>query len=108
MKLNYKSIFIKDLPENPLVKTIYIIGTKDFPWQAAFICPCGCKEVIQLSLLPDSRPSWRFWFNEKNQISLSPSVWRTIGCRSHFFVRNGRIYWAQSRWYQNFSFWRFF
>ncbi|WP_366931770.1 DUF6527 family protein [Paraburkholderia xenovorans] len=27
--------------------------------------------------------------------TLAPSVDRTVGCKSHFFVRGGRIQWCQ-------------
>ena len=102
MKPSYKTVCLEDLPEVLEKQTIYIVGAKDHPWQVAFLCPCNCKELIQLSVLADSRPSWRFKLNEKGKITLNPSVWRKIGCKSHFFVRNGKIWWATSRWYDQY------
>ncbi|WP_425571243.1 DUF6527 family protein [Novipirellula rosea] len=57
-------------------------------------CPCGCKSRIQLCCIPGSRPRWTFDVHENNTITLHPSVWRTVGCRSHFFLRNGRVSWC--------------
>lgn len=72
---------------------MYIIGAKEFPWQIMFLCPCGCKQTIQLNLLSGKRPRWKYKLS-KSGISLSPSVWRTKGCRSHFIVRNSRVVWV--------------
>ncbi|WP_425373246.1 DUF6527 family protein, partial [Klebsiella pneumoniae] len=30
----------------------------------------------------------------KGRPTLYPSIWRTTGCRSHFWVRIGRIHWC--------------
>ncbi|MFX8036043.1 DUF6527 family protein [Acinetobacter baumannii] len=32
--------------------------------------------------------------DESNFPTLSPSIWRSKGCRSHFFVREGLIVWC--------------
>ncbi|MGZ3720724.1 MAG: DUF6527 family protein [Bdellovibrionota bacterium] len=55
------------------------------------LCPCGCQEVIQLSLLEDDSPRWAFSVTSKGRISVTPSVWRVRGCKSHFFVTDGAI-----------------
>jgi len=88
-----KTQYCEDLPEKFVIKTVYIIGTKKHPWQAAFICPCGCGELIQLSLVPKSSPRWRFYRTKKG-ISLAPSIWRTTGCKSHFVLKNGKVNWV--------------
>lgn len=57
-------------------------------------CPCGCREVIQLSLNPSRRPRWEVredWFLRP---TLHPSVNRLDGCRSHFWVRSGAVEWC--------------
>jgi hypothetical protein len=68
----------------------YLVGEQK-PWSAALVCPCGCKDVIQLSLLPNDSPKWTATSDRKGMPTLSPSVWRTTGCRSHFFLRQGSI-----------------
>lgn len=80
-------------PETPSGLVIYLVG-EDVPWSATMRCPCGCGATIQLSLLPDDSPSWRAEEHADGTVTLWPSVWRSKGCRSHFFVRRGRILWC--------------
>jgi hypothetical protein len=91
----YKAIFIEDPPDQVLDGVIYLIGENSNPWSASFICPCGCKELISLSLIKADHPSWRASYRrDGSDITIHPSVWRTKGCRSHFFIRKGRVVWA--------------
>ena len=92
----FRSVTIEELPDSLTQRRLYLIGS-GVPWSAALICPCGCGEVIQISLLPDDSPSWTVSFDRDGLPTLSPSVWRTKGCRSHFFLRRGNIVWHRSR-----------
>jgi len=47
------------------------------------LCPCGCGDLIQLSMVEDQRPRWKV---ENN--SIVPSIRRVIGCLSHFTITN--------------------
>ncbi|WP_425525696.1 DUF6527 family protein [Xanthomonas campestris] len=58
------------------------------------MCPCGCGEVIELSLSPESRNFWKLAV-EAGRPTLHPSVWRKTGCGSHFWVRRGRVQWVK-------------
>jgi hypothetical protein len=93
-KVAYTHAWSEDPPENPKPGLVYLIGDGPTPWSAAFICPCGCNELISLSLVPNDNPRWRYHVSVLDPISLSPSVWRTRGCKSHFFIRKGRVLWA--------------
>ena len=95
--LDYVAEYVDDLPDNHSImkNTIYIVGENGYQWQAAFKCPCGCGDLIQLSLLEDHTPSWKIIINKKGTITISPSIERTIGCRSHFNLKKGRIIWWQ-------------
>ena len=62
-------------------------------WAAALVCPCGCGDVIELSLSPESKTFWKLSIDD-GRPTLNPSVWRNSGCRSHFWVRRGRIRWC--------------
>jgi hypothetical protein len=73
---------------------VYLVGEGEHLWQAVFKCPCGCEDDVQLSLMPEGRPRWHATVHENETVSLWPSVSRTVGCRSHFFVRHGRIDWC--------------
>ena len=85
---------VDELPDRLKARTLYLIGIPK-PWSAAMVCPCGCGELIQLSLLPNDSPSWRLHWESGKKPSLEPSVWRTTGCSSHFFLRRGRIVWCR-------------
>lgn len=61
---------------------------------ALFLCPCGCRSVITLSLQLAHEPRWTVRESNKRRPSMRPSVWRDIGCFSHFWVEDGRIYWC--------------
>jgi len=41
-----------------------------------------------------NHPKSSFDINEKKRISLHPSIDRTVGCKSHFWVRKGKIIWG--------------
>nr|WP_291162796.1 DUF6527 family protein [Hyphomicrobium sp.] len=57
-------------------------------------CPCGCGATIELMILPGANPRWSIQVDEVGRPTLQPSVWRQTGCRSHFWVRRGRIQWC--------------
>ena len=63
------------------------------PWAVLMMCPCGCQEVIELSLSRASKASWSLT-TQCGRPTLHPSVWRNTGCRSHFWLRNGRVDWV--------------
>ncbi|WP_313018227.1 DUF6527 family protein, partial [Atlantibacter hermannii] len=56
--------------------------------------PCGCGSVIELLLLEEAKPHWRCSIDENNIPSLYPSVWLNKGCKSHFWLKHGRIHWV--------------
>jgi hypothetical protein len=89
-----RSINVAELPEALKSRSLYLIGTRN-PWSVAFLCPCGCGDLIQLSLLGYDSPSWTLTLARGGFATLAPSVWRTKGCCSHFFVRRGRVIWCR-------------
>ena len=91
---SYASEKVEDLPDALEPKTLYIVG-EDSPWAAALLCPCGCKEVIQISLIANDNPRWRLFEHTDKTMSIFPSIRRTKNCCAHFFLRRGRIAWAR-------------
>ena len=83
---------VEEIPDALDGRFLYVIGDGR-PWSAAMLCPCGCGETIHLSLLSDDSPSWTLRMERGGLPTLSPSVWRTKGCRSHFFLRHGNVVW---------------
>ena len=90
----YRSVRVEELPDHLAKKTLYIAGEGPHLWFVAMICPCGCGEVLQMSLLQDARPRWTVSVDSKGVPSLSPSVWRQVGCKSHFFLVRGHVQWC--------------
>lgn len=90
---SYRIQRVPELPDNPRPFVIYAIGDPD-AWLAAFVCPCGCGHLIQLSLLQGDSPRWSLRTDRAGRVSISPSVWRSLGCQAHFFVRDGEIIWC--------------
>ena len=88
-----RTTFVEEIPEKLDEKRLYLVGENDHFWFAVFFCPCGCGTTVQVSLLADSNPCWTFAEHGDGTISLSPSVWRKDGCRSHYHVRRGFVEW---------------
>jgi len=84
-----------DLPRRFKRGVVYVIVEDGIEEFLALRCPCGCGETIWLNLLPDERPRWSVSRHPQGMFSVHPSVWRTAGCHSHFFVRSGRIVWCR-------------
>jgi len=90
-----RSARVEELPESLRHRCLYLLGGRQ-PWSAALLCPCGCSEVIQLSLLPNDSPTWYVTFDRDGFPTLAPSVRRRNGCGSHFFLRHGSVVWCQA------------
>ena len=90
----YKVAFGEDPAEQIDKKVLYVIGIKNEPWQVEFGCPCGCGDKIILPVNNQTRPRWNIKIDKNGIPTLSPSIWRTKGCKSHFFLRKGRIQWC--------------
>jgi hypothetical protein len=91
----YRVVFADELPDNIRPFDLHAIGGGQ-PWLAAFKCPCGCGSTIQLSLLKYDSPRWSLHVEDDGTGTLSPSVWRSQGCRSHFFLKKGRTLWCDN------------
>ncbi len=83
---------VEDIPEAPESGTVYLVGSSE-PWCVVMACPCECGDVIHLSLL-SGHPRWRLRVHPNRTVSLHPSVWRVVGCRSHFFLRKSLVVWC--------------
>ncbi|MHB1142823.1 MAG: DUF6527 family protein [Sulfuricaulis sp.] len=83
-------------PPNEAVRpnTFYRVMRNDQSKWALFLCPCGCGAVITLSLQFAHWPHWTVRASKNRRPSMRPSVWRDIGCLSHFWIEDGCIYWC--------------
>lgn len=87
---------MEEAPDHPTKRTLYLVGESSNYWLAVLRCPCGCGEAISLPMTEGAEPCWQFNGN-MNSPTLSPSVWRTEGCASHFFLRGGKVVWYRGR-----------
>lgn len=71
-------------------ETIAIVE-RGVPRWAVFRCPCGCGELLTINLDRRVGPHWRL-IRRKSGVSLSPSVWRTSGCHSHFILWKNQVW----------------
>jgi hypothetical protein len=93
----YRTERADEVPDDPEGGVLYVVGEGAHEWYAVMRCPCGCGESLVMSLLTDARPRWRVTTDERGVPSLSPSVNRRVGCRSHFFLREGHIAWCERK-----------
>lgn len=63
-------------------------------WCVGMRCPCGCGYVIELLVVAEAKPRWNVKVGANGLPTLSPSIWLQKGCRSHFWVRDGRVHWC--------------
>jgi hypothetical protein len=103
-RLFYKKFFSKrhtviatfEFPECVQKDTLYIVGKKNDPWLICFVCPCGCSDVINLSLLKGDYPAWRITDFKKGNLTIRPSVLRVTKCKSHFFITKSKVDWVHN------------
>ena len=89
-----RTVVVEELPDCLDTNTIYVAGENGHFWFVAMLCPCGCGATLHMSLLADARPRWLLTRHEDGSVSLTPSVWRQVGCRSHFFLVRGKVQWC--------------
>lgn len=97
-QFQYKIEIIPDNPSPDKIKKdiIYVVGGNKYVKWAYLKCPCGCNDSIMLSLSKNRFPSWSVKQDKLGRASISPSINKLDGCKSHFFVKKGKIVWAQS------------
>lgn len=77
----YNFIDVFEFPETTEPGNVYVCKPEA---AAQLICPCGCGDIVKFSLLTTYKPCWKI-----NGNSISPSINRTVGCRTHFTINNG-------------------
>jgi hypothetical protein len=64
-------------------------------WSIGMYCPCGCGQRLELLVLVGVKPRWDYHLSKAGHVTLHPSVWVTAGCRSHFWLRHGKVIWCE-------------
>ena len=91
----YRYQRVDEFPDYLEAFKLYLAGENGYLWAAAMLCPCGCGAVIELNLLKKARPRWSVTEHPDGSASLMPSVWRSEGCMSHFYLRQGQVDWCR-------------
>jgi hypothetical protein len=88
--------YVAEHPEAQGLKAgkVYVVGNKQFQKWALLRCPCGCGEMIMLSLSAKRRPSWTASIDWLGRPTLHPSIRQTAGCYSHFWIKGGQLQWC--------------
>lgn len=89
-----KIINLDESPSYYTDNTLYLVGDSSV-YFVELKCPCGCGDLIQLKTF-GSKPSWEIAINQEGGATLAPSVWRTKGCKAHFFIRDSKVIWVSS------------
>jgi len=84
--------YVDIIPKKLKPGILYIEGESQSEQFASLLCPCGCKEEINLNLEPEEKPCWVL--NGGRRTDLSPSIWKSSNCKSHFFIKKGKIKWC--------------
>lgn len=91
---NVKIIEGDMLPETLPLRNLILAREDGEDWCIGMRCPCGCGERLELMLLKEVRPRWAVRLDARGRVTLHPSVWLKQGCRSHFWLRDGRVIWC--------------
>ena len=86
---------VRERPDVVEPHVVYVCGEEGNIWCVVFRCPCGCEHDMHIPVGPDwPQPRWDMTIGGDKRVTLSPSLRRTSGCKSHFFMRNGEIEWC--------------
>lgn len=66
----------------------------DEDWVVGLRCPCGCGQRLEMMLLKEVKPRWDISVDQGGHVSLHPSVRLRDGCKSHFWIRSGKVLWC--------------
>lgn len=83
-------VFPARLPKKTLLEL-----DDDGAYAVALRCPCGCQETVELVVMEGVRPRWDLSVDAHGLPTLHPLVWKQSGCRSHFWLRQGRVVWCE-------------
>jgi len=82
--------FVDSIPETLDPGVIYVSMNMA---SAVHLCACGCGQEV---ITPLSPTDWKLCFDGEN-VTLDPSIgnW-SFPCRSHYWIRGGRVRWSSS------------
>jgi Family of unknown function (DUF6527) len=91
----YRCQYTNEFPEVLDEGIVYLQGKVGHEWLAGFACPCGCGDVIELTMIKTFSPRWNISIEDNGVVTLTPSINRSVGCKSHFFITRGLVKWCK-------------
>ena len=86
-----------EIPDKIPNKGVIVVGSPGSLSWAAFDCPCRREHRLMVNLDKSRRPAWDI--ASVKPLSIHPSIDDITGDRQcHFFIRRGRIRWANIGW----------
>ena len=87
---NFDLVLCDHFPSDPQDGNFYY--SEEFR-SSLHLCACGCKGRV---VMPIKAAGWTLT-RLASSFSISPSVGnRELVCRSHYFIRNGKVIWLKS------------
>src|ERR1043166_6294058 len=83
------------LPECLPFRNLVLAREDGEDWCVGLRCPCGCGQRLEMMLLKGVSPRWDVTVDDRGRPTLHPSVWLRGGCRSHFWIRSGKVVWCE-------------
>lgn len=86
---NLEAEFVTAIPEK--LESGIVYASMEYA-TVAHLCCCGCGREVVTPLTPTD---WKLTFDGES-ISMHPSIgnW-SFPCRSHYWIRNGKVQWAE-------------
>ena len=86
-----------EIPDQIPNRRVILVGSPGSTSWAAFDCPCRRKHRLMVNLDDSRRPTWSVTSIEP--LTIHPSIDDiSAGRHCHFFIRKGRIKWANFSW----------
>ena len=76
-------------------RNLYLAQEDGENWAVAFKCPCGCGDRLELQLIAELVPHWKLLSGDERHPTIHPSIWRSDGCKSHFWIKSGSVHWCK-------------
>lgn len=95
-KFQFRVALVKNNPNPEDIKAniVYIVGGGNYVKWAYLRCPDNCGDNIMLNLSVNRKPLWSVVQDKKGRATIYPSIYKLDGCKSHFWIKNGKLIWT--------------
>lgn len=87
--MKFRTEFVEFMPERLEEGVLYV----SLRFKAAqHLCPCGCGNWVYLPF-HNPETDWTMTLNG-GLVTLSPSIGNRFPCKSHYWIKDGEVVWA--------------